>query len=405
MIRRNVASQTIYLPQLVLAADGTAVTSSATLTVAKDGVEASSAGTLAHVANGVWKYTPTQAETDAAIVGLVLTAADAVPVVLNLVTTAANTQAVAFGANTVTPDNATIGTIDTRTSNIYTVVQLTDADVSSIRTTVEGLVAAIWSNATRTLTAISDSSGITTLLSRIAGTIRTAADDVTAETAQTTAIRSGLALEATLDAGIETLQEDIAAIEGGGGGLTGDYTLTVTVTDADTEQPIEAATVTLFRTGERGAEQTDDEGVATFGVNAATWTWVVRASGYQSATGTKVIAGNDTLAVELTAIVVEVPEDPALATLSVKCLDESGAPEPGAVVYVKLVGIPTGSTGLSFDGISQEATAGSDGIATLTIVKLAKYEIRRGDSKQWKPFTATSDNSQTITSFIGVDPA
>lgn len=98
MIRRNVASQTIYLPQLVLAADGTAVTSSATLTVAKDGVEASSAGTLAHVSNGVWKYTPTQAETNAAIVGLVLTASAAVPVVLNLVTTAADTSAVAFGA-------------------------------------------------------------------------------------------------------------------------------------------------------------------------------------------------------------------------------------------------------------------------------------------------------------------
>lgn len=64
-----------------------------------------------------------------------------------------------------------IGDIDTRTSNIYAVAQLTDADVSSIRTTVEGLVAAIWSAGTRTLTAISDSSGITTLLTRIVGTL------------------------------------------------------------------------------------------------------------------------------------------------------------------------------------------------------------------------------------------
>jgi hypothetical protein len=134
MIRRNVASQTIYLPQLVLAADGAAVTSSATLTVAKDGTEAASAGTLAHVANGVWKYTPTQAETDAAIVGLVLTATNAVPVVLNLVTTAADTQAVAFGANTTAPDNATIG-------NIYTVLQLTDADVATLLTRIVGTLA------------------------------------------------------------------------------------------------------------------------------------------------------------------------------------------------------------------------------------------------------------------------
>jgi hypothetical protein len=108
MIRRNVAGQVIYLPQLTTT-DGTAITSSATLTVAKDGSEAGSGGTLAHVSNGVWKYTPTMAETDAAIVGLILTGTNAVPVVLNLVTTAANTAAVALGA--VVPSDITTGNI------------------------------------------------------------------------------------------------------------------------------------------------------------------------------------------------------------------------------------------------------------------------------------------------------
>jgi hypothetical protein len=98
MIRRNTAGQVIYFPPLMLLSDGTAVTTGASLTVAKDGVEASHLGTLAYVASGVWKYTPTQAETNAAIVGLILTAINAVPVVLNLVTTAANTNAAAFGA-------------------------------------------------------------------------------------------------------------------------------------------------------------------------------------------------------------------------------------------------------------------------------------------------------------------
>ena len=240
-----------------------------------------------------------------------------------------------------------------------------------------------------------DSSGITTLLSRILGTLA----------AGTHQPQTGDSFAKWGDESGASIVEAIDAIEGGGSGLTGDYTLTVTVTDADTDEAIEAATVTLFRTGERGVEETDDEGEATFGVNAATWSWVVRAAGYQSATGTKVISGNDTLDVELTAIVEPVLDNPDHASLRVKCLDEANQPEPGAVVYIQIVGIPAGSTGLSFDGISQEATAGSDGIATLTIVKLAKYQIRRGDSKQWKPFTATSDNSQTITSFIGVDPA
>jgi hypothetical protein len=112
MIRRNVAGQVIYLPQLTTT-DGTPITSSATLTVAKDGTEAASDGDLAHVSNGVWKYTPTQAETDAAIVGLILTGTNAVPVVLNLVTTAADTSAVALGANTVTPTNLSAAQVRT----------------------------------------------------------------------------------------------------------------------------------------------------------------------------------------------------------------------------------------------------------------------------------------------------
>jgi hypothetical protein len=102
MIRRNTAGQVIYLPQLTTT-DGAPVESAASITVAKDGSEAASAGTLTHVANGVWKYMPTQSETDAAIVGLILTASGGVPVVLNLITTAADTAAVAFGANTTTP--------------------------------------------------------------------------------------------------------------------------------------------------------------------------------------------------------------------------------------------------------------------------------------------------------------
>jgi hypothetical protein len=117
MIRRNVAGQVIYLPQLTTT-DGTAITSSATLTVAKDGTEAASGGTLAHVSNGVWKYTPTQSETDAAIVGLILTGTSAVPVVLNLVTTAADTSAVALGANTTAPANSDIAAIKAKTDNL-----------------------------------------------------------------------------------------------------------------------------------------------------------------------------------------------------------------------------------------------------------------------------------------------
>ena len=113
MIRKNVASQTVYLPQLRLTTDGSAVTTGASLVVAKDGVEAAAAGTLAHYAGGIWKYTPTQGETNCAIMALVLTATGADTVLLNILTTAANPQdGSAFGLSTInTIDSATDATI------------------------------------------------------------------------------------------------------------------------------------------------------------------------------------------------------------------------------------------------------------------------------------------------------
>jgi hypothetical protein len=96
----------IVLPFLGLT-DASAVTTGASLTVVKDGTSGASAGTLTHISGGVWKYAPTQGETDAAIIGLILSATSAIPVVLNLVTTGADTSAVAFGANTTAPATPT----------------------------------------------------------------------------------------------------------------------------------------------------------------------------------------------------------------------------------------------------------------------------------------------------------
>lgn len=130
MIRRNVAPQTIKFPALLLSANGNAVTSGATLTIGKDGTDSASAGTLTHTANGVWQYTFTQAETNAAIVTAVLFATGAVPVVLNLVTTAADTSAAALGAGTA----ADVAAIKTKTDSITFTSGKVDSHVVSMAT-------------------------------------------------------------------------------------------------------------------------------------------------------------------------------------------------------------------------------------------------------------------------------
>lgn len=150
MLRRNTASQVIYFPPLLLTADGSAVTSGAALTVSKDGTESASAGTLTHSGSGVWKYTPTQAETNAAIVALILTYSGAAPVVLNLVTTGADTSAVALGANTTAPATPT-NVSDAQTAIL---AKLPTADRAATQTSVDDV-----------------QTGVTTLLSRVTSTV------------------------------------------------------------------------------------------------------------------------------------------------------------------------------------------------------------------------------------------
>lgn len=91
-------------------------------------------------------------------------------------------------------------------------------------------------------------------------------------------------------------------------GSAGDHVLTITVTDATNDTPIQNATITLSRTGQRSVGTTNASGVATLGVDAATWTYVVRAGGYANKTGTVVVSSNQSLAVELDAI-VSTPSD------------------------------------------------------------------------------------------------
>lgn len=237
----------------------------------------------------------------------------------------------------------------------------------------------------------SAATGLTTLLGRIIGTLASGTHQP----------QSGDAFARLGAPAGASIAADIAALDTGTG--TGARTVTPTVRVSGVA--LEGATVRMVLGSEAYTGTTNSSGQVTFNLDDGTYTVSISKPGYSFAGTTLVVDGTETPIYNMAAISVSTPADPALATLTVKCLDKAGAAEPGAKVYVRLVGIPSGSTGLSFDGISSEATANSEGNATLTIVKLAKYQIRRGGTQQWKDFTAGSADSQTIPSFIGVDPA
>lgn len=182
---------------------------------------------------------------------------------------------------------------------------------------------------------------------------------------------------------------------------SGDYTLTVNVTDASTDDEIEGATVTLSRTGQRSVGSTNASGVATLGVDAATWTYVVRAGGYASKTGIVVVSANQSLAVELDAIVLPAPSNPDTSALVILCLDANGDPEPDVSIDIRIVTVPSGDQNIAYKGTKQTATSDANGYATLQAIKGAVYEYKRGKAEVWSKVTIGSGSATNVQSVIG----
>ena len=126
-------------------------------------------------------------------------------------------------------------------------------------------------------------------------------------------------------------------------------------------------------------------------------------TGYDSHTPAAVTVATDEQAIPLTLTKASVaePADPALSTVTIKCIGESGAAEAGIVVSARIVKVPANEKGQGYSGVKQAATSNGSGIATLTLVRLATYQYRREDSKQWEEALILDVGSQTLPSLIG----
>ena len=219
---------------------------------------------------------------------------------------------------------------------------------------------------------------------------------------------SGLAVSGSHAAAINDILVDtgttlpglIGDIEGGGGGLTGPYTRTITVTDADTDEPIEGAKVRLYRTGETGTVPTDEDGVASFTVEAATWSYGVTASGYAGVSGTIVVSANGNTDVQMEASASASPTAPDGCVIEVLCLNGVTA-QQGVVIQYRAALIPTGDVNRAFLGTTQTATSNSSGIATFEVAQGSGFEWKRGDVVEWSAETAPQAETMNVRSIIG----
>jgi hypothetical protein len=389
-----------------------------TASIATDAVDAASvkADAVTKIQAGLATPTNITAATGVVLAGVTHTGA-----VIPTVTTVTNQLSAAAIANEVqTRTIARVTLVDTCTAN------------SDMRGTDNAALAA---------TALSTAVWTTTIAGRIDADIssRATPGDVSPtinfsptieptelSAGSVSAIQSGLALESSVQSVITTLSEGveldsatlqkidqiledtsttlpglIGDIEGGGAGLTGPYTRTITVTDADTDEPIEAAKVRLYRTGETGTEATDEDGIALFTVEAATWSYGVTASGYTGVSGSVVVSANGDTPIALTPNSITPPSNPSLSAIVVLCLDAAGQPEPDVDIDIRIVTVPSGSQNIAYKGAKQTATSDDDGIARFEVVQGSVCEWKRGRADVWSRVTIDSDSVTNVTSVIG----
>lgn len=275
------------------------------------------------------------------------------------------------------PDNAGITTIKAKTDNLpadtNTLLTSTGIKVASIAngviaaaTFAAGALDAVWSVATRTLTAIADSAGVTTLLSRIIGTLSTGTHQ---PQSGDTYVRLGAPAGASVSA-------DVAAIDAAVSGLH-DF-------DPATDTVAHVTMVDTVTTLTNSPDvPTEAEIAAQVRINLA-------------AELASITAMEDRLEAQVaTGPVVVIPAPPPGQTAAwTLCLDPSGQPDPGARIYLQMTAAGSG-TGVALDPGMLEGIADGDGIATVLIPRRAgpQYQVWRGQGAR---VTVTGVDAETL---------
>lgn len=307
---------------------------------------------------------------------------------------AANPNAAAFGANTIAP--ATVSEIADEVQT-RTIARVTLVDTVTVNTDMRGtdnaalattLGSAVGASISADIAAVKSVSDITQSNMYIRFDTVDSAQGVAQDSLD----------EILLDTGT-TLPAQIAGISGAV--LTGDYTLSITVTDVDSGLPIESARVRIYRTGADGTQSTDPDGEVSMARDAATWAVTVSADGYESLATTLVVTGDAPVSYELNALVVAAPDDPAKSAIEVLCLNEDSEAEADIDVDFRIVVIPSGDTNKTFFGGKVTKTSNASGVARYEGPRGATIEYKRGRADVWTRVVLDNDSLTSVTSIIG----
>lgn len=193
---------------------------------------------------------------------------------------------------------------------------------------------------------------------------------------------------------VEIITEDAWAERYVGTG-SGARTITFHVVDVDDNDiDIQSAVVRLSMNGAvKAFGTTDVDGLLDVNVDDGTYTVAVTSATHYFGGDTITVSKDDTVLIEMSAISIAASA-PGTTTGYLNVMDEdAGVPEIGIKVSLRMIEMPTGSTGFAFDNtIRVKTSTAPDGLVQWTgLVPGATYEIWRGDS------TATTNKRSETT--------
>ena len=176
--------------------------------------------------------------------------------------------------------------------------------------------------------------------------------------------------------------------------LTGDNAITVTVENSDDDEPIENAKVRFYRSGQSETKATDVDGLTeAFGLDTATWSYVVSATGFTSKTGTLVVSADSAVTYQLDPVSQEPlgTGNACRCTLGVVSLDET--PITGAILSAATKD-KNAFVGNSLVFPEQDKPTSADGVITVYLIRGLEYDIAvRYNRKEVKFSFACPDSS------------